>query len=414
MIGTRPVTMKLLSHIPAFVRLLYMRFSVHDPLQNAAALTYTTLLSLVPLMTVVLAVFSAFPIADKVSEAIQDFVFQNFVPTSGEVLRQHLQNFSDKASKLTGAGFAFLIVVALMLMATVDRALNAIWEARRQRSALNKFVIYWAILSIGPLLIAVSVLATSYLVSLPLVSEAAATGVGRKLLGLTPVMASTLGFSLIYALVPNRRVSLKHAIAGGILAAVLFEFAKRAFGWYLTTFPTYEAIYGALATIPIFLVWIYLSWLVVLFGAEFTHCLGIFRGEQSGSAVRRLELIDAVHALTVLGDAQVRGESLSAADMVSADRRWSEHHLDDLLNDLLDLRCVHRTDTGEWVLAKGLEQIELGDLVRSARFRLPLPGSPDWPDDERLAEVFRQADTELAKELGLPLAAVAIPRNTSE
>ena len=361
-------------------------------------------------MTVILAVFSAFPIAERVSEAIQDFLFQNFVPTSGEVLRQYLQDFSDKASKLTGAGFAFLIVVALMLMASIDRALNAIWEVRSPRSALNKFVVYWAILSIGPLLIGVSVVATSYLISLPLISEAAATGMGRELLGLTPIMASTLGFSLVYALVPNRHVSLKHAIIGGVIAAVLFELAKRAFGWYLTTFPTYEAIYGALATIPIFLVWIYLSWLVVLFGAELTHCLGIFRDGESGSAVRRLELIDAVRVLSLLGEAQVRGEAMSAADMVTADRRWSEHHLEDLLNDLLELRCVHRTDTGAWVLARGLDQIELGELVRSPRFQLPLPGEVDWPQEERLAEALEKADTELAEQLRLSLAEVASPR----
>jgi membrane protein len=227
-------------------------------------------------------------------------------------------------------------------------------------------------------------------------------------------MASTLGFALIYALVPNRRVSFKHAIVGGMIAAVLFELAKRSFGWYLTTFPTYEAIYGALATIPIFLVWIYLSWLVVLFGAELTHCLGIFRDGESGSAVRRLELVDAVRVLSLLGEAQTRGEAMSAADMVIADRRWSEHHLEDLLNDLLELHYVHRTDTGAWVLAKGLEQIELGELVRSPRFRLPLAGGADWPQDERLAEVLEQADAELAEQLRLSLAEVANPRATPD
>ena len=399
--------MSSLSVVRAFVRLLVSRFSAHDALRNAAALTFTTLLSLVPLMTVILAVFSAFPIADKVSEAIQDFLFQNFVPTSGEVVRRYLQNFSDKASRLTGAGFALLIIVALLLMANIDRALNSIWEVRRQRSPLNQFVVYWAILSIGPLLIGVRVVATSYGVSLPVLSDAAASGVGRRLLGLTPLLASVLGFSLIYALVPNRRVSLRHAIYGGALAAGLFELAKWSFAWYLTSFPTYEAIYGALATIPIFLVWIYLSWLVVLFGAEFTHCLGIFRGGASGSAVRRLELVDAVRVLWLLGEAQERGRALSAAELVVVDPRWSEHHLEDLLNDLLELHCVHRTDGGGWALARGLGQIELNELARTPRFRVPVPDGPDWPQDPRLADVLQQADAASAARLRVSLAEIA-------
>ena len=260
-----------------FVELVAERFRRHEAPQNAAALTYTSLLSLVPLMTVTLAVFSAFPVADRVYEIIQDFVFENFVPTSSEVLQQYLSEFSAKASRLTGTGATFLVVVALLMMANIDRALNAIWEVRARRRFATKFLIYWAVLSLGPLLIGASVLVTSYIISLPVLSEAASTGVGRSLLGLTPVAASAVAFTMMYLVVPNRRVRVTHALVGGVFAAVLFEVAKRGFGFYITQFPTYEAIYGALASIPIFLVWLYLSWIVVLLGAEVTHCLSIYR-----------------------------------------------------------------------------------------------------------------------------------------
>ena len=149
-VGEFGATRNVGQRLVGFMRLLIGRFIAHDALRNAAALTYTTLLSLVPLMTVVLAVFSAFPVAERVSDAIQDFLFENFVPTSGEVVQRYLHEFSDKASRLTGAGFAFLLVVALMMMASIDRSLNAIWEVRRPRSPINKFVVYWAILSLGP------------------------------------------------------------------------------------------------------------------------------------------------------------------------------------------------------------------------------------------------------------------------
>jgi membrane protein len=388
-----------------FARLLAERFFRHGGVRSAAALTYTTLLSLVPLMTVVLAVFSAFPAADRFSVMVQDFLFANFVPTAGEVLQRYLQEFAAKASRLSGAGFVFLIVVALMLMRTIDSALNGIWEVRERRSNLNQFVVYWAILSLGPLFIGASLFATSYLVSLPLFSEVTGASGGR-LLGLAPLFASTLAFSLIYLLVPNRRVPARHALAGGILAAVLFEIAKHGFAWYLTTFPTYEAIYGALAAIPIFLVWIYLSWIVVLLGAEFTHALGIFDREGRTLPRERLGLGDAVAVLGRLAEAHGRGESLSLRELARSRPDWPEYRLDDLLRDLRALRLVLRTSEGRWALARDLDRVELGELVRDPRFGLPAPGRADWPREAALAEVLTAADARLAEVLEVPLSAV--------
>ena len=394
---------ELLRNLGDFVRLLVERFLAHEGLNNAAALTYTTLLSLVPLMAVSLAIFSAFPAADRVTDAIQDFVFANFVPTSGEILERHLSEFSDKATRLTGIGFVFLILVALMMMESIDRALNGIWEVRRQRSPVNKFVIYWSVLSLGPLLIGASVVVSSYLLSLPGISEAAASGAGRTMLALTPTLASTLGFSLIYALVPNRRVPFRHALLGGLLAAVLFELAKLGFGFYVTNFPTYEAIYGAVATVPIFLVWVFMSWVVVLLGAEFTHSLGIYRWGQGVAGIRRRSLADAVLALTLLGEAQRRHSPLTLRRLAKMQPRWTEYGVEGLLHDLHDLHLVYHTDEGRWVLARPLDRIRLSQLVRRGPFELPYPGDNDWPDQPRLAEVLEAAGGELERVLAVTL-----------
>lgn len=390
----------------AFGRLLLGQFAKHRGAEHAAALSYTTLLSLVPLMTVVLAIFSAFPIADQLSLLVQEFLFANFVPASGAVLRQQLQAFSAKAAQLTGAGSLFLVLVALLLMRRIDHALNAIWEVRRQRGPVGRFVLYWAILSLGPLLIGASLIATSYLVSLPLVSDAVATGFGRQLLALTPVAASTLAFTLVYALVPNRHVPMRHALMGGVLAGVLFELAKGVFGWYLTTFPTYQAIYGVLASIPLFLVWLYLSWTVVLLGAEFTCCLDIFRRQDGLTAARRLGLADAVRLLSLLGE----GQSWTLQRLAAVEPRWSQRHLDDLLYELRGLGLVYRTDQGNWVLGRSLDQVTLNDLARAARFRLPRAGDPDWPEDPELAKVLGAAGAGLATALQVPLARFRHPR----
>lgn len=387
-----------------FVLLVAERFSRHEAPQNAAALTYTTLLSLVPLMAVTFAVFSAFPVADRVYEIVQDFVFENFVPTSGEVLQQYLSEFSGKAARLTGVGAASLVVVALLMMYNIDRALNAIWEVRTGRRFVTKFLIYWAVLSLGPVLIGVSVVVTSYLVSLPVLSDAAASGTGRRLLALTPVLTSAIAFTMVYVVVPNRRVRLVHALAGGLFAALLFEVAKRGFGLYITQFPTYEAIYGALATIPIFLVWLYLSWIVVLLGAELAHCLSIYRWETSDQTRCGLGMGDAVAVLLALDEAAARGAAPSTGELARQRRRWMEPQLEDLLLELRDLRWVHMTREGGWVLARRLADATLHDLYASRDFDLPRESDPDWPGESPLGEVLRAADQGLEKALEVPLA----------
>jgi membrane protein len=391
------------SRLRGFLMLVLSRFLRHEAPQNAAALTYTTLLSLVPLMTVTLAVFSAFPVADRVYLLIQNFVFENFVPTSGEVLQQYLSEFSVKASRLTGTGAIFLVAVALLMMANIDRALNAIWEIRTRRSFASKFLIYWAVLSLGPLLIGASVLVTSYIISLPIMSEATSTGLGRRLLGLTPVVASAIAFTMMYAVVPNRRIRLLHALTGGVFAAVLFEVAKRGFGFYITQFPSYEAIYGALATIPIFLVWLYLSWVVVLLGAEVTHCLSIYRWGAADQRRCDMGMGDAVAVLLALDEASARGVAPSTAELAGLQRRWMEPQLEDLLGRLRLLQWVHMTRDGGWSLARRLSDATLMALYRSRVFDLPEESDPDWPQDQQLAEVLAAANDGLAEVLDVPL-----------
>ena len=402
-----------LRQLSDFLVLVAQRFLRHEGPQNAAALTYTTLLSLVPLMTVTLAVFSAFPVADRVYEVVQDFVFKNFVPASSEVLQEHLAEFSAKASRLTGLGAVFLLVVALLMMANIDRALNAIWEVRSQRRFATKFLIYWAVLSLGPILIGASVLVTSYLVSLPILTEAASSGVGRRLLGLTPVAASALAFTMMYLVVPNRRVRLGHALIGGVFAAILFELAKHGFGLYITQFPTYQAIYGALATIPIFLVWLYLSWIMVLLGAEVTQCLSIYRWGSHDQARCQTGMGDAVAVLLALDDAAAQGIAPTTVELARQRQRWMEPQLEDLLGELKHLNWVHMTRDGGWVLARRLDDATLLDLYASRQFDLPRENDPDWPSDRRLAETLGRANAGLAGSLDEPLAAFRLQRADS-
>ncbi|HIP53541.1 MAG TPA: virulence factor BrkB family protein [Chromatiales bacterium] len=390
-----------------FIALLWHRFVRDEALENAAALSYTTLLSLVPLMTVTLAIFSAFPVSERVSQEVQDFVFQNFVPTSGELVQSYLQEFAAKASHLTGVGSAFLLVVALLLMSNIDRSINSIWHVKKKRSPLNTFMVYWAILSLGPILMGISVALTSYIVSLPFFAGAAETvAIRSTLLAVLPLLVSVVAFTLLYLVVPNRRVPMRHAVAGGVVAAVLFEVAKRSFALYVTYFPTYEAIYGAMAMVPIFLIWLYLSWSVTLLGAEFTHCLGIYRDDwRVAHTEKGAYLIYAYQLTAALWRAQQRGDALSLPALARAVPGVPEDLLEDLLYCLEEAQVLLRTYDGRWALARDMSEFRLVDLYASAPFVLPRGSMLQTMHGQQgaLASLLKETDETLHSVMDVPL-----------
>lgn len=393
--------------LAGFVRLVVQQFLAHQGDRNAAALTFTTLLSLVPLMTVSVAVFYAFPAADKAHEALQDFLFQNFMPTAGEVLQQHLDAFIAKASRLSGTSFAFLILVALLLMSNIDQSLNAIWEVRAKRRFLSKFLIYWAVLTLGPLLITASVLATSQLVML---SGMAHTPWWESLLKLAPLSTSLLAFTLIYSVVPNVRVRFRHALVGGVVAAVLFEMAKRLFAIYVQTFPTYEAIYGALATVPIFLLWLYLTWTVVLIGAEVAHGLRLYHWNKPNPRGIDPGFADAIYLLLLLDEAASRGRALSLWDITDACEAWREDRIDKLLSDMQAKHWVHRTAEGDWSLARRLDDLTLYEVLAEGGYPLPDPSDARWDAVPGLADRLRESRSEAEVVLGVTLDSLRLKR----
>ncbi|KXF82528.1 virulence factor BrkB family protein [Enterovibrio coralii] len=258
----------------AFARHLVLRVS-HDRLTvSAGHMAYVTLLSLVPLITVVLSALSIFPSFADAGEQIKSFVLHNFVPASSEVLEQYLNEFVANAGKMTAVGVGFLFVVALMLISAIDASLNYIWRVKHKRAPVISFSIYWMVLTLGPVMVGTSIGVSSYLGSLNLLNVEGSEMWAPQLLRLLPFTLTTLAFFGLYTLVPNRRVVIWHALTGAVFASLLFEFSKKGFSIYVAKFPSYELIYGALAVIPLLFVWVYLSWCIVLLGAEVTASLG--------------------------------------------------------------------------------------------------------------------------------------------
>ena len=235
---------------------------------TAGHLTYVSLLSLVPLIVVMFTIFSAFPVFEQLQRNIEDALIANLLPTSGEQLKQYIDEFVANASRMTAVGIGFLFVVAVMLISAIDSTLNNIWRDTSKRRFIVSLAIYWMILTLGPVLIGSGLAATSYLISLTQFAEEYVSGVRSFMLWFVPVVTSFVAFVLLYQLVPNRTVKFRYAAFGAVIAAILFELSKQIFSLYITHFPTYQAIYGALATVPILLIWIYLSWNIVLVGAE--------------------------------------------------------------------------------------------------------------------------------------------------
>lgn len=265
-----------LSHFPwrTTAQTLRERFREDHLGLTASSLTFTTLLALVPFFTVALAVFTAFPIFAKLQDALQGWLVTSLVPDS--ISRQvlgYLNQFSAKASGLGVAGFSILLGTALALILTIDRTLNGIWRVQRLRPLGQRVLIYWAAMTLGPLLMGASLALTSYVLS-------ASGGLVKRLPDGVQLLFNSIqfvvlagGMAALYHYVPNTPVKWRHAWTGGLFVSVCIELAKKVLAIYLGSVPTYSVVYGAFATLPILLVWIYVAWVIVLLGAVVTAYL---------------------------------------------------------------------------------------------------------------------------------------------
>ncbi|MEO8402499.1 MAG: YihY family inner membrane protein [Gammaproteobacteria bacterium] len=237
---------------------------------RASALAFTTLLAIVPLLSVIVAFAAFFPFFSRFVNLAQNYIFTNFVPTSTSAIQPYIENFVKHASHLPALGIVILVFTAVTLIITVEHTMNEIWGAPKRLKKISAFFLYWFILLATPLLIGFSVFISTYLFSLSWFAHAE-TKLPIHFLAFLPLIINTFMFSALYIIVPNHKVKTSDGFMGGFIAAFLFEVAKKGFAFYITQFKSYEVIYGALATIPIFLLWLYLSWLIILYGALVTN-----------------------------------------------------------------------------------------------------------------------------------------------
>jgi membrane protein len=244
--------------------------------ETAGSLTFTTLLALVPLVAVALALATSFPAFERAMDALGRFASAQLLPAGSAAVTRQIGTFAAQAGRLTWVGLGFLAVTALMMMLTIDEALNRIFRVQRRRHLARRVLVYAAVLTLGPALIGASLYLTSYMVVNSL-GFLELDEYRRSVMSLLAFAFTCVALTLVYLLVPYRHVALRHAAVGGLVAGVLFEVAKRGFGLYVAKLPTYTLVYGAFAIIPLFLLWLYVSWVLVLLGATLTAALPSWR-----------------------------------------------------------------------------------------------------------------------------------------
>lgn len=396
-----------------FLGFVAERFAATRCPQVAGSLAFTTLLALVPFITVAIGVFGNLPGMDKLGTSLKLFLLENLLPDrAGRIITTYALQFSQKAARLTIIGTAMLAVTALMLLATIERVFNQIWGVRHPRPLLMRITVSWFMLSLGPVLLGGSVVATGYLITTSMEWSEHLPWIGELAARLLPPLLLGALFTFLYYAVPNHPVRALHALAGGVAAAVVFFLMQRAFGLFIARFPTYTLIYGTFAALPIFLVWLYLSWVVVLLGAIVAASLPAFlERQQIAPSFPGDRAWAAVEVLAGLAEAQRQGHP---ATFASLRRRASlaEHSAETLLENLCEAGLVSRTEDGCWVLTRAAADIRLVEVLERfaldpAAWSAASEGRPGHALAARLRHGLNAADMSLA-ELAPPPPAVQV------
>ena len=355
---------RALRRLGRFLLHVARRFDEVRCLQIASSLTFTTLLALVPLVTIALTLMSAFPVFSGLGEHIHQFLLANMLPeAAGKVVTGYIEQFSGRAGRLTALGTAVLAVTAFMMMFTIERAFNSIWRVSRARPVAQRVLIYWATLTLGPVLIGVSLSITSYIISTSLGYATQVPLAGAAIVGLAPFVLACAAFTFLYYVVPNRAVRLRHALLGGFVAALAFEIMKRGFALYIAKFPTYTLVYGAFAVIPIFLLWIYFSWVVIVIGALIAALAPDFAALGDAGSPSRTGIGDVLEVLLILARAQQGPELLELAQIA---RRASltGDQAETILQRMVARGWVARSAGDRYALVCDTEKLLMAEVYR--------------------------------------------------
>lgn len=368
------------------IRYLVSRFSEDRCSENAAALTYMSLFAMVPLLTVLYTMASAIPTFQGLEEQMQAFLFEHLMPSTSSEVESYLGEFSRQAKNLTGPGIIFLVITAVLMLRNIEKAFNLIWRARENRSPVSSFLLYWAVLSLAPVALGLALGISTYLASFShMLDEYDIFGAKAFLLKISPLVLSTAAFSLLYIAVPNCRVPFKHTLVGGLFAALAFHGARAIFT-DLVVGSSYTFIYGAFAAVPLFLLWIYLSWNIVLMGGILVHSLSAYQDSEQAS---RPTVLKALDVLYLFWQKQQVGQAVREIELLNNSHRVVRG-LDSvtwryLRDTFMEKDIITQNDRGNYMLARDLHSIQFWQLKEWVNDERPLDrdgisGHLDWQE----------------------------------
>lgn len=340
-----------------------------DAFDLAGSLTFTTVLAIVPLLAVALALFTAFPQFHDFSDALQAFLTNSLMPpVISENVMSYLNDFAKQASRLTAIGGSFLVITVLLLILSVDKALNEIWRVTKPRGIGQRLLVYWALLTLGPLMTGASLWATALLARESFGVIAQIPELLEFTLKVSPFFVSAAGFAALFVIVPNTKVTPRDAMIGGLLVAALLEIMKLGFAYYVSQVSTYTMIYGAFAALPVFLIWVYLSWLSVLFGAIVAANLPYFRHVRARGLNQSNDVFnEALSILRLLDQSRTQSTSGLSIRSLSETLELTEDQIDKTLASLQDLGWVAQAQVRKrevWVLVCNPNTTSVNPLIK--------------------------------------------------
>lgn len=395
-----------------FLRFLVRHFFEDNCQQKAASLTYTTMLSIVPIVTVLLMILSSVPALASVRAQIYEVIYSNLLPQSSLQVSKYINSFAEKSSNLTIIGAMILLFTTIMTLTTIERAFNQIWRVENRSGGLKSILRYWTIVTLGPLVLGTAFIASSAVQSLSFLNQQVA-GYGINWAFWVQVVSigvTIAGFISIYWFIPKASVPVKNAAIAGVFVAITFELLKYIFGTVMTNFTSYEAIYGAFAALPIFLLWIYLSWNLILLGVEISYTLTIFETKEVYPRHPLLSLLDMLNLVYIH---HLKGDAVSEQELRNVLGRKELPKWYTYINYLQDSNLITMTENDEYVLKRDLRKMTLWDFYRTLPYPLPIKNELDEMKQENqqpwlssLVQRFSNTEACARDQLNLPLAAI--------
>ncbi|MCJ8145556.1 YihY family inner membrane protein [Acinetobacter sp. A3.8] len=393
-----------------FIRFVLYRFEADRCRESAGSLTYTTLFAIVPMLTVFLVIVSSIKALEPARQQMQTWIYSNFLPKTSIAFDKALNAFTENSSNLTIIGILFLFFTTVMMLSSIELAFNRIWRVRQARGGIVGFMRYWTIISLGPIILGTAFVLSSTVASMNLLSNTVAGyqfDFAYVLLFISFAL-TCLGFSLLYWTIPNRSVPIKSAVIAGIFSGVVFELLKNLFGFIMSNFTSYQLVYGAFAALPIFLLWIYTSWLVVLLGVQISYAITAFHSDKTTKRHPILMLLDV---LELFHQKQKRGGTVSDREAMDILGRGEIGKWPYFIELLEKQNLITRTDSNEFVLIRNLEQVDLWQFVKNLPYALPHRSelNDSTPNDHVMQVVgstLAESDAYLAQKLAIPLATI--------